>query len=463
MSHPLFLISAAIVICLGLSFFFSGSETAIISANKFRLRSLHEQGDATAGRLLALLGNTQRLLVMVLIGNNIAGVILALSFGQLIERLWPHLAERKILNIVTCSDALDLAILTPMVVVFAEILPKALFRAQADRVIVAIRPAILFFLALFKPLILVLERFTSLVLSPLSEQRTALMRHLTRQDVINLISPEEKDEEPEAEGAKTEGPAPAAPTQPLGRVIARQAQQEVDRLVEATDERRMIHNIIELQDTRAYEIMTPLVDLDAVQLGRMDLEGFKQFARQSGYSRFPVFRDKIVNIIGTIDVFRVLREGETARRLEDFVERPHYVPETKRVDDLLQEFLRLRLKNAVVVNEYGGCSGWISREDMLEEIVGELEDELDEPSRRITEVAGGAYLVEGRLEIDALNHVLETDFSEEEWATLAGLILNEMGRIPAVGDEVVIDGWQATVVEMTGHRIDKVKLAKNKD
>lgn len=105
--------------------------------------------------------------------------------------------------------------------------------------------------------------------------------------------------------------------------------------------------------------MTPLVDLDAVQLGRMDLEGFKQFARQSGYSRFPVFRDKIVNIIGTIDVFRVLREGETARRLEDFVERPHYVPETKRVDDLLQEFLRLRLKNAVVVNEYGGCSGWI--------------------------------------------------------------------------------------------------------
>ena len=119
----------------------------------------------------------------------------------------------------------------------------------------------------------------------------------------------------------------------------------------------MIHNIMQLQETRAYQIMTPLVDLVAVQLGRMDIEGFKQMARETGYSRFPVYRDKIVNLIGYIDVFRVLRESTEARPLEDFVERPHFVPETKRVDDLLQEFLHLRIKNALVVDEYRRLRG----------------------------------------------------------------------------------------------------------
>ena len=191
-----------------MSFFFSGAETAIISANKFRLRSLHEQGDATAGKLLALLSNTQRLLVMVLIGNNIAGVVLALTFGQLIDRLLPHLVEKKVLAVITWSDLLELALLTPIVVIFAEILPKSLFRSRADRLIGAIRPLIMIFLTLFKPLIMIVERFTSLVLSPLSEERSRLMRQLTRQDVINLISPGEREENTEEEARPPE-PAPA--------------------------------------------------------------------------------------------------------------------------------------------------------------------------------------------------------------------------------------------------------------
>jgi CBS domain containing-hemolysin-like protein len=279
--------------------------------------------------------------------------------------------------------------------------------------------------------------------------------------VINLISPEEHENGEEAADENRE--TPPTPAEVLGRTMARQARQELDRLTENTDERRMIHNIIELQDTRVYEIMTPLVDLVAVPLGRMDLEGFKLLAHKTGYSRFPVYREKITNLIGYVDVFRVLREANGHHRLEDFLERPYYVPETKRLDDLLQEILRHRVKNVIVVDEYGGCSGWISREDILEEIVGELEDELDEPSRQITETADGVFLVEGRMEIDALNNVLETAFTEDEWETLAGLLLNEMGRIPSVGDEVSIGDWRATVVAMTGHRIDKVRLIRMRE
>jgi CBS domain containing-hemolysin-like protein len=240
-------------------------------------------------------------------------VVLALTFARLIDHLTPELAVKKLLGAVTWGDLLDLALLTPTVVVFAEILPKAIFRARADRIIVRIRPVILLFLALFKPLILVVERFTSILLSPLSEHRSRVMRQLTRQDVINLISPEEREVEEEA------AEETARAREPLGHTMTHEAHGEEDRLTETTDERRMIHNIIQLQETRAYEIMTPLVDLAAVSLERMDMAGFKKLAQRTGYSRFPVYRDRMVNMIGYIDIFRVLREADCERRLEEFV------------------------------------------------------------------------------------------------------------------------------------------------
>lgn len=450
----LIMIALALLLCMALYFFFSGSETAIISVNKYRLRSMHEQGDASAGKLLELLANTQRLLVMVLICSNLMNVLVALTFDLLVEHGWPHLASQTAFWKIRWSDLLGLAVLTPIVIIFAEILPKTLFRSRADRIIESIRPVLLTFLWLLRPIIIIVEHLTNLVLSPLSEQRTRAMRQLTRQDVINLISPEEEVEEEKTESSSAE---PAA-SQTIGGVIARETASEEERLAETTDERRMIHRIIQLQETRAYEIMTPLVDLITVQLGQLDVEGFKRLADQTGYSRFPVYRDRLVNLIGYIDVYRVLREGNGVRPLEQYVERGHFVPESKRVDDLLQDFLRLRLKAAIIVNEYGGCTGWISREDILEEIVGELEDELDEPSRAVVEAPDGSFLIEGRTEIDHLNDLLGADFSDEDWETLSGLILSEMGRIPQVGDEITINGWRATIVMMTGHRIDQVRL-----
>jgi len=451
----LILLLVALVVCFGLSFFFSGAETAIISVNKYRLRSLHEQGNATAGKLLGLLANTQRLLVMVLIGNNIAGVLLALFFNLFLERGWPQYAGRQVLGLILWSNLLGLIILTPLVVIFAEILPKALFRSRADRMMEIIRPLILISLFLFKPLILIVERFTNLVLSPLSEQRTRAMRQFTRQDVINLINPEEHEEENSAEAEER---YEDNGRQTLGTLRSLEARIQEDQLEEAPDERRMIQNIIELQERRACEIMTPLVDLTTVHLDQMDLEGFRQLARRTGYSRYPVFRDRIVNLIGYIDVYQVLRDPDPERKLEDFIENAHYIPESKRVDDLLQEFLRQRIKNAIVVNEYGGCSGWISREDMLEEIVGEMEDELDEPFGPIQRIADGSFLAHGRTEIDRINSLLGSHFTAEKWKTLAGLIMNEMGRLPHMDDEVVVSDWRIRVVKMTHHRVDVVKL-----
>ena len=454
----LIFIVVAIALCLALSFFFSGSETAIISVNRFRLRSLHEQGDASAGRLLAMLENTQRLLVMVLIGTNLANVLTALLFKLFLEMGWPGWAKSTALGPVRWSDLASLLVLTPLMLIFAEILPKALFRARADRIIGSLRPVFIVATFLMKPAIILTERFARLVLWPLSEQRTRAMRHMTRQDVINLIIPEDRADEDESAAEASAGDS----SQPLGSAITQEARSEEESLTETSDERRMVHNIIELHETRACEIMTPLVDLVAIQLGHVDLDGLKIIAQETGFSRFPVYRDRIVNLIGYIDIFRVLRVAGPGQSIEDFVETAYFVPETKRVDDLLQEFLAQRIKNAIVLDEYGGSAGWISREDMLEEIVGEFEDELDELSVQITEAPDGVYLVDGRTEIDLLNETLDADFSDEYWETVAGLVLNEMGRIPKPGESITIDGWRITVREVRHHRIARLTFKRVK-
>ncbi|MEN6627297.1 MAG: hemolysin family protein [Candidatus Sumerlaeia bacterium] len=442
-----FFISAAILLCLGLSFFFSGSEVAVISVNRYRLRSLHEQGDATAGKLLQMLGDTQRLLVMILIGTNLANVLTALFFKDLVQRF---LGPRDVFyGPIQLSELLSLVLLTPLVIVLAEILPKALFRAHADRLFGRLHIPLLVGLWIFGPVISILQKLAHLMLAPLVEQRTRAMRQLTRKDVLTLVAGDERPEAPAER--RTRGEA-------LGAAIESEMGAREHRLDEGAIERRMIQNIIELQETRAYEIMTPLAELVAVQLGRVDLEGFKTLARTSGYSRLPVYRDRIVRLLGYIDVNRVMREGNGDRNLGEFIEPAYYVPETKRIDDLLMEFLGERVKNAIVVDEYGGCVGWISREDILEEIVGELEDELDVPQRQITELTDGAFLVEGRTDLDELNERLGAEFPHGDWETLAGLLLDQMGRIPKLGDEVSIAGWRAHIVRMDEYRIDLVRM-----
>ena len=457
----------ALLVALALSFFFSGSETGLISANRYRLRSLRDQGDASAERVLALLGDTRRLLVMALVGTNLGNVLAALLFRLTVETGWPATAaESRAFGPYRLSEWLGLLILTPIVIVFAEILPKALFRARIDRWIGRLRPIYVVCLVAMRPAIWVIELAARTLLAPWGDQRERVMRRLTREDVVNLVAPVEDDEPDDAvevdDDTDRERPTRKQKKQPLGQTIAIQVGREEKRREAESDERGMVHNIMRLQETRAAETMTPLVDLVSIRLGTMDLAGVRAVARATGFSRFPVYRDRIVDLIGFVDVYRILRDDDTGKTVEDYIETPFYIPETQRMDALLREFLEQRIKNVIVVDEYGGCVGWITREDLLEEIVGELEDELDRPSCPIHEEADGEFLIEGRAEIDRVNEALGTEFDEEDWETMAGLILNEMGRIPTVGDTVTIDGWRMEVTAMAPRRIERVKAVRER-
>ena len=413
-----------------------------------------------------MLGNKQRLLIMTLIGTNLANVLAALTFKALIQRGFVD-ANATAIGMVRWSELLSLLLLTPALIIFAEILPKAIFRAHAETFVRRMRPVYVACLWLFHPAIRAVEILAHVMLGPFTDESSRAMRRLTRQDVINLVKPEDRTETaaPSAtEATDAPGGTPSAASRPAREAaraaVAPEVKAKVERAFEQNDERRMVENILTLHLTTAEEIMTPLVDLVAVQLGRVDLDALRALAISSGYSRFPVYRDRIVHLIGFIDIYRVLREYDGTQSMQDFVERPHYVPETKRVDDLLQEFLERRIKNAIVVDEYGGCSGWISREDIIEEIVGELEDELDEPTTLVLEKEPGCFEVDGRTEIDELNDRLGADFDDDNWETAAGLVLAETGRIPEKGDQITIDGWRVTVLEMDRQRIARLEFRR---
>lgn len=442
------LMAIALLSSLLAHFFFSGSETAVVSANRYRLAHLRKEGDARAERTLALLARSPRLLSAILIGTNLAGVFAALVFNYLLDQFWSE-ADTPAIGFLRWNEVVSLAVFTPILMIFAEILPKALFRARADAWILNLRPALGLVTFLFLPVIVILEGLVNLVLVPLGRRGGLPRRHLTRADLIMMLhgtgQADELDElEPES-GATGNGQVAAALAE----------QPDINR---EPDERQLIQNIIALEQTYAREVMQPLVELEAVRLGQISLEAFREQARRSGYSRFPVFRDRIVNLIGYIDIYDVIRDTQGRKDLESFVHPAYYVPETKRLDDLLREFLFLRINNAIVVDEYGGCCGWITREDIIEEIVGELDDELDEPTRQVSETGDGGYQVDGRIDLEEVNAIFSLTLDDTDTDTLAGLIMRQLDRIPSVGDFIELEGWRMTVVEMDRHRVARVEL-----
>lgn len=441
-----------IFVSLVASFFFSGSETAVVSASRYRLRHLRSEGNIQAEKTLDLLDRSPRVMSAVLIGTNLGNVFAVLLFKSMLEDVWPG-AHESVLGVLSRSDLISLVLLTSLIVVFAEILPKALFRARADAWIMSLRPILTFFTNLFSPVIYVLEKLVELALLATGSPEGTAKPRLTRSDLIAMLRGGGVGSE--AEGGKV---ADAIAQEGRSATNGEAPPPEQHLAIREPDERRVVRNIIGLEQHFAREIMQPLVELEAVHLGRTTIEAFLEQARRSGHSRFPVYRDRIVDLTGYISVYDVIRDTEGRVDLEDFVHAAHYVPETQRVDDLLQEFLFLRISNAIVVDEYGGCSGWVTREDVIEEIVGELEDELDRPVTEIEEREDGSYMIEGRSEIDDVNEILGTKLDKTDCDTIGGLMMRELGKIPREGDAIEIQGWGFRIDAMDGMRVGRIEI-----
>ncbi|HEV7886905.1 MAG TPA: hemolysin family protein, partial [Acidimicrobiales bacterium] len=229
-----------------------------------------------------------------------------------------------------------------------------------------------------------------------------------------------------------------------------------------SDERALIGSIIDFGDTVAREVMVPRPDMVAVE-GGARVADVIEVAMAAGYSRIPVFEQGIDDIIGVVymkDLMRAEREGRADEPTRNLVREAHFVPETKRVAELMREMQREKFHMAIVVDEYGGTAGLVTLEDLIEELVGEIVDEFDVEEAQIERLPGGNYRVNARMPIDEVNELLHADLPTGDWDTVGGLLFSLLGHVPAEGESVEVDGHLLTAEKVQGRRIGRVRIEK---
>lgn len=230
------------------------------------------------------------------------------------------------------------------------------------------------------------------------------------------------------------------------------------------EKRDMIKGIEDLSETSVKEVMIPRIDVDFLPLGTPQEELLEKIA-ESGHSRFPVYSESIDNVVGVLyvkDLINAFSKKETID-LEKIIRKPFYVPESKRIDTLLREFKRRHVHIAIAIDEYGGISGIICMEDIIEQIVGDIQDEFDNEQEDIIALGENLWLCDARVNIDDLNDKIETSIPNEEFDTLGGFVFDLFGKIPAKFEKASWNGLDFIVQDMEGHRINQIKITKRND
>jgi Mg2+/Co2+ transporter CorC len=221
--------------------------------------------------------------------------------------------------------------------------------------------------------------------------------------------------------------------------------------------RQMVRSIEDLDKTLVREVMRPINKVTAVRLPAYNSKRLLSLCRRTGYTRIPVYEDTITNLVGYINVYDLLEKDKLPENLRPLVIRPLFVPEVARVNTTLQEMIRRKQQVAIVFDEYGGTSGWLSREDILEEIVGEVGDEYEHP-QSLVERVGNGYLVDASMNLDDVREEMGLDLFRRNYDTIAGWIYHRLGRAPRRGEIIEEAGWKIIVSNTAGHRVSKVRL-----
>ncbi len=399
-----------VLACLLASAFFSAAEIAFLAANRVRLRHLAEQGSRVARGYMEAFQHPERLLSTAMMGVTIAHVV---SSAVATAALLPWVGGQ--------ASLWATIILTPTMLVFGEILPKALTQPRATGV--ALRT--------FDPL-----RGVAWLLAPIVGVANLLVRAI----LGGLRHGDRRD--------------PFVSRADLRLLVEREPDGTTDVREE---EREMIEGIFDLVETSVREVMVPLVDVVAVPEDATVDEAV-QTIRESGHSRVPVYRERIDNVVGVVAALDILARGASGETIRTLMRPAHYVPATKRVSDLLPEMQRRRVQLAIVVDEYGASQGIVTLGDVIEEIVGEIPDDRETPSQ-LVRLPDGSYLVDGREWIEELNEKLEWDLpKKKEYETVAGLILDALGHIPRPGEQATVGASELAVVDADERRIHKVKV-----
>ena len=395
-----------------LSAFFSGSEIAIFSLPDARARAMADAGLRGAEALARLKRNPERLLATILIGNNIVNIGAA------------SLATALALDLFGSEGvAYATGAMTLLVLVFGEVTPKGL--ASANAAVVA---------RLVAPPILLLSRVLFLLVIPLEALTRAFVRSSQRS---------------------------GQPTFTEGEIREMHAIAHMEGTIEE-HERRMIDRVFRLDDTRAWDVMTPRVDVFAWPASR-SLASIAAELHAVRYSRVPVYGDSIDDVVGVLytrDAYQALVRGMRDVPLGELAREPFFVPGSIALTRLLGDFQARRIHMGVVIDEYGGTDGLVTLEDILEELIGEIVDETDVEKPAIVRVSRHEVLVEGSADLREVNHFFNTTFPQLEHRSLNGYLLDELGHVPRPGEELEREGILIRIEEATEQLVVRTRLTR---
>jgi putative hemolysin len=425
-------IIVVLVLCNGV---FAATEIALVTIRRSRLQQLADEGNRAAIRVQRLKANPGRFLAVIQIGINFLG-FLASAFAavSLVDGMREWLAGFGAGSDIAGAVALIVVtgLLTIFTIIFGELVPKQIGLAHAERVAMST-----------SRFIDVLGR----VLGPLVTFLTWTTRRISRLFRADVAA----DERISAEEL---------------RLIIEQGGEQ--GILEAEEE-QMIHAVIELGDQRIHEVMVPRIAMVTLP-SAATLDDAIDTVIEEGHSRIPVYEDSIDEIVGILyakDLLPFLKGPVTERpSLRSILRTPVFVPESMSVDDLLHEFQRRKVHLAIVLDEYGGTAGVVTIEDLLEEIVGEIQDEYDEEEPMIVQLTDDEARVDGRASVDDLEELFDTSLGledEDEYDTIGGLIYHRIGGVPKPGDRVEVDGLTLTVETTDGRRVGKVLVVRDRD
>jgi CBS domain containing-hemolysin-like protein len=406
-----------VAVCAVLEAFFSGSEIAVVSANRTTLRRKAEEGDRAAKLTVEFIEHPQRLLATTLLGTNMSVVIST------------TVVTLAFLSYSNDSELLTVAVLSPTLLVFGEIAPKTLFQQHADRWVTRLIYPLRAASVVFFPFVFLLGRVTTFVTRVLKvEERRALV---TRDELRILLE----------SGA---------------------GDTSVTAIPEA--ERSMITNVLDFGNTTVYDVMVPLSEVTALPEDATLDEAITEITDKQ-HTRIPIYRERVDQIIGVLHAFDVLTAEAANRRatVAELARPPIYVPESKPTVDLLVELQRAGQQLSVVVDEYGGATGICTIEDILEEIVGEIEDEYDRGPSPIRLEGPGLWRVLARTSIAQVNEAMKISLPEgEDYETIAGLILDRLKRIPREGETLRLGPVTITILGASDRAIEEVRIRVGK-
>lgn len=410
--------------------FFAAAEVAIVSIRKPRLNQLIEEGHQAAQWVTDMAEDATRLLTTTQLALKLLGFLaVALAASTCGDPLAGWMAGLNLAWLSPVSYPLAILIITSglvfLVLVFGELIPRELAaRSPEPFALWAIYPM----------------RAAAIAAVPLAQVVIAVNRLFTGHG----------DEAPHG----------------LPFII----EEEIKTLVDAgeeggfieEEEKEMIYSIFEFGDTLAREVMIPRIDMVAIEVNT-SVPAALDVVMEAGHSRIPVYEETIDNIVGILyakDLLHYWRDDASDLKLRDILRNVYYIPETKKVDELLQELQQRKVHIALVVDEYGGTAGLVTIEDILEEIVGEIQDEYDSEEAFMEVVNEDEIVFNGRMDLDDVNHIMGLELPTDRSDTLGGLVYSNLGRVPVIGDKVRIENVEITVLSVVRRQIKKVKVVR---